>query len=884
MNHPLKFIMLLAVISLSSFQLNAQTNGTYTNNNGTGDGLWSIAANWTDGIMADATGIATLEASVDINTDTSVGSLVISNALTISSASNSTLTLTTPSGTDSNYLMQNNAATGTVTFDCNITISVSKRFKNAQDATTIFAAGNTLSTGTLGLNIQNYSSNPFEFNGVITGSGVFYAITGGDDGGATFGSTSDLSGFTGGFRTRKNSYLFNTTTIIPGVSTSIELEGNSNVTFTGINNYLGGINRDTQGNGSSVVTFSQSQNNMATLIVNTRPLALNFTPASTEIAFSGIGIMTGVVDLQNYASGVLRIGISSTTVSQTILDTWLLDGLEPADGTFTQDADGYIIHNTYTTTAGQDINWEDASSWVGGKIPSLSTDNVVIHGKVDLNSNVEINNLTIEHTSGVQEILDVQPGYSLIVNGDAITKDALRASSSSASSGSLILNGNITGNIRYNKWVNPVTSGNDLVASPVSQTFSSFEASSINLVENPSTTTQKLFGPFDQLNGVYINWDTSTNANDDIVPGKGYRAATNSGGTVVFQAQPDSPTIDVPVTLTDGGDLTYGKWNLIGNPYPSYLDFNTFFTDNRDQFDTGAFQAIYGYDGDASDGWTVWNSLNGEKLAPGQGFFVRTKTGGGTVTFTPAMRTIGSSDDFIQGRSANNLNIALAKLHLSNSSDTYSTDIYFVDNQTRGLDPGYDAGAYVGASNGIYTNLVENNTGIDMAIQALPYNDFNDVVVPLGIKGEAGIQLTIGLDTETVSIPSNINVYLEDNVTNTWTILNTGDYVFTPASTLNGTGRFYVHFSSSTLSTEDNLLNGLNIYSEQATKTVVVKGQLNSDTTAAIYDVQGRLIVQNALNTSNTTNTINVNALKSGIYIVELKSNTQNRTQKIIIK
>lgn len=66
-------------------------------------------------------------------------------------------------------------------------------------------------------------------------------------------------------------------------------------------------------------------------------------------------------------------------------------------------------------------------------------------------------------------------------------------------------------------------------------------------------------------------------------------------------------------------------------------------------------------------------------------------------------------------------------------------------------------------------------------------------------------------------------------------------------------------------------------------KTVVVKGQLNTDTSAVIYDIQGRLVLQQALETSNTTNTINVNALKTGIYIVELKSNKQNRTLKIII-
>ena len=83
--------------------------------------------------------------------------------------------------------------------------------------------------------------------------------------------------------------------------------------------------------------------------------------------------------------------------------------------------------------------------------------------------------------------------------------------------------------------------------------------------------------------------------------------------------------------------------------------------------------------------------------------------------------------------------------------------------------------------------------------------------MPLGVNGDAGTQLTIGLGAETVSIPSHINVYLEDNVANTWTLLNNSDYIFTPSAELSGTGRFYVHFTPTTLSTKDNLLNGLNI-------------------------------------------------------------------------
>ena len=280
----------------------------------------------------------------------------------------------------------------------------------------------------------------------------------------------------------------------------------------------------------------------------------------------------------------------------------------------------------------------------------------------------------------------------------------------------------------------------------------------------------------------------------------------------------------MPVSISDGDDPTYGKWNLIGNPFPSYLDFGAFFNENKSEFDEGAFQAIYGYDADDNDGsnFTIWNNLNSaNKITPVQGFFVRTKSGGGTVTFKPEMRTIGNSDDFIAGRSSTP-NYVFSELFLSNRSSNYTTKIYFVENQTRGLDPGYDAGAYAGSAKGIFTHLVEDNTNIEMAIQALPYNNFNDVVVPLGVKNEAGVQLTLGLNATTVTLPSSVNVYLEDNVTNTWTLLNNSDYVFTPSEELNGAGRFYVHFSTNVLSVDDNLLNDLHIYSNQSSKTTEV--------------------------------------------------------------
>ena len=210
MKKQLQFLILLAFLAFSSSQLNAQVDGTFTNNAGAGDGLWSTPTNWTGGIIADATGTATLEANVDIDADTTVGNLLINAAITISSPSNSTLTLTTAVAND---LIVNNFA-GITTVDCNLTLGINGRFENIAGATTIFANGNTIDSDTFGLTLQNESSNAFEFNGEVIGSGLFNTINSTGNGGATFGATSDFSTFSGDFKNRNHPFIFNSTSKI----------------------------------------------------------------------------------------------------------------------------------------------------------------------------------------------------------------------------------------------------------------------------------------------------------------------------------------------------------------------------------------------------------------------------------------------------------------------------------------------------------------------------------------------------------------------------------------------------------------------------------------------------------------------------------------------
>ncbi len=314
------------------------------------------------------------------------------------------------------------------------------------------------------------------------------------------------------------------------------------------------------------------------------------------------------------------------------------------------------------------------------------------------------------------------------------------------------------------------------------------------------------------------------------------------------------------------------------------MENNTKFNDS--------YGGVFGYDGNVADDWAVWNSAYSTAnptalIAPGQGFFVAASaTGPVNVTFLPAMRsagTTGNFDDFIPLRVAE-INVALSKLHLSDGSLDYKTDVYFIDGTTRGLNPGYDTGAYQGSSSGVFTHLVEDNSDVELAIQSLPYNDFNDVIVPLGVKSDAGVQLTLGLDAASTTIPSNINVYLEDNGANTWTLLNTGDYIFTPSVALSGTGRFFVHYSSTTLSLEENQWNSLHIYTTTSPKALFVKGRLNNFTTANLYDITGRLILSKILDHNSILNGIDISTINTGIYIVKLQTSEKIKTQKVIIR
>ncbi|WP_299119810.1 T9SS type A sorting domain-containing protein [uncultured Winogradskyella sp.] len=523
--------------------------------------------------------------------------------------------------------------------------------------------------------------------------------------------------------------------------------------------------------------------------------------------------------------------------------------------------------------------------------PSTSTgseDAYVLDGTYNVGTDIVLNRLFINNGATTT----VSAGQSITSNSGVINNGVLELNSVSTSYSSLISD-NVNGEVVYNRHVNQFassgssTGNNDLISAPVTNADQTFLVLRTANPDMPSGTIggvpSFLFGPFDNNANTYINY-TAADDNSVITSGIGYRTASTepTGSTFEFVGNAETGAISTPISVGTGSEF-----NLVGNPYPSYISLSSFLASNSSEFSPST-SGVYGYDGDATDGFTIWNQAYSDanptaKITPGQGFLVASKAGGGTIAFTPDMRTKGTTDDFIAGRFAN-LNLAHMKLQLSKGNSLYNTDLYFNDNASLGMDPGYDSAMFdeTTPAFAMYSHLVENNFGKDMAVQSVSYSDIDNVTIPLGINIAQGEQATVSIFEN--NIPEGITVILEDNVTNTFTNLLEGDYIFTPTTTLSETGRFYIHFSNTTLNTTENILNGLEIYTNANPKEIVVKGQLESKTTLQLYDIQGRLVNTQLLNTKDTKHTVDVSNLSAGVYVVQLLNNFGNRTQKVILK
>ena len=568
-----------------------------------------------------------------------------------------------------------------------------------------------------------------------------------------------------------------------------------------------------------------------TLTTTSTSYALN----QTTIEFNGTDQSIPRINVYN-----LKLSGSGTTFPATYL--YIANNFDP--GSIASTNQGTIVFNG---TASQTI---PAFGYY-----SLNVSNTV---GVTLNSNLSAPTLTI-NASG---ILNIAAGKQLTVSTSMTNNGTLNLLSTSGGGTATILTpASISGTNTANVEQYLASSRNWYMSSPVTGATASAGPTYYKYVEalNNGTT-----------------W-TSVNSGDTYALMTGYIVKPTAEATYSFNGTLNTGNKTIS-GLTSTATAKTG-FNLVGNPYPSYVKWSEALKTNLDQtmwyrtHDGSAYKFYTYHPVDGAGGIGVPATVT-DYIPPMQAFWVKVN-----ASQTGSLQFLNTSRDHKDGAGsvfrapkATNSEMKLLRLQVSNATENDETVLYFNANASDNLD-GYDS-----------QKMFNNNAAIPeiyttAGTEKLVINGMNDVKydteIPLGFVSGQTNSFSIKA-TELKNFEAGTRIILRDKVDVVDYELN-GDnaYTFT-SNAVNSTSRFSLLFKSPSIPTDIADTKNSNSYAfVNANNNIVIAAPEKA--TYSIYNSVGMLI-ENGKTTAKLQ-TANCK-LQIGVYMV----NVNNQTTKVIIK
>jgi len=593
---------------------------------------------------------------------------------------------------------------------------------------------------------------------------------------------------------------------------------------------------------------SVTQTPLATDVFPGQPVNVNITssatPSSEEkvyVRYSTDDFATSSVVLANFTgtagtatipalTGTVKYYVFSTTKvnPSTDYDMYTIKLINNSGLNYS-----YTVAGSWLTTA--DGNWSYTSTWQGGVVP-VAQQPVTIAHNVNIDQDVAVSSISIN----LNKTLTINTLKSLTVSG-TLTNNAGNTGLVVKSGGSLIEHNGVSATVER------VISGNEwhLISAPVSDAFS------------------------EMFTGKYLQKHTeSTNLYTDITdigipltPMKGFALWGDATGfTASFAGLLNTGSKSMAVTRSAAG--TGRGWNLVGNPYPSSINWDA----SSGWIKTNVANATYIHV--SSSTWAQYVNgagTNGgsQYIAPGQGFFVYVKDDGstsGTLAVDNTVR-VNNSTPFYKN-TANNL----VRLQVSGNEYTDEAVVRFLPEATAEFDYEFDALKLYGdvaEAAQIYTN----DGSQPLAINTLPETSSVPVGIHVGTSGTYTITAT-----ELTDLPV---AALEDIQTGIITDLLSNSYTFN-FTTGEDEQRFVLHFG--TVSVPETFNSTANIYSNG--KIAYVDLMNSSKGEISIYTITGQLVT-----TASAVQGINkFNLAISGNYIVKFIGNQNTIVKKVWIQ
>lgn len=358
--------------------------------------------------------------------------------------------------------------------------------------------------------------------------------------------------------------------------------------------------------------------------------------------------------------------------------------------------------------------------------------------------------------------------------------------------------------------------------------------------------------------------------------------------TVVYQAtgaetiNTGGYTIGVINTTSTPSEIPSHKgWNLLGNPYPSPVDW----------------LAPSGWDkSDINDAKYIWDGSNniytifigggspvgingGTRFIPSnQGFWVQSIVESGTVSINNATRVgdITGTPDFYKLAP-----IDYPLVSLLSYDDIYHDEIVvrFIEGTTAGFDINWDAMKLFSINPDVPQLSIRSGKQV-MALNTLP-EIYDDLCVPLNFQCAQNGNYNIKLTPRTYIEPG-IELYLRDDFENIMINMREDSIYRFYHHTSNAKERFKLYFNPS-----EDVINNItpetyfSVYSNGNTITIIKNTIKVISGDVIIYDMLGRIVYHGGLG-NDKKSTIQLN-LDNGVYIVSLVTGEYTHNAKVYI-
>lgn len=495
----------------------------------------------------------------------------------------------------------------------------------------------------------------------------------------------------------------------------------------------------------------------------------------------------------------------------------------------------------------------------------------------------------------------------LTLNGNMnVNGLALTLLSNSGGTASVYNNGGVVqgGPVTVQRWISPALNpgtGYRHLSAPVSNTtlddlttsnFTPVLNAAYNSSPNPGTVTpfpnifryndQRLSAPGSTFD---TGWESMTALTQPLVAGRGY--------TVNLTPQ----TVDFVGTLGNGPvniQLFRGAngpgWNLVGNPYPSPLDWS------QVTIPTGMDAAAYVYrsTGAYAGGYVSYvNGVGapGTQLIPlGQAFFVRASGGATTLALDNNARLTTLANPALNRTQETRPLLELALLAPNTAGAIAREDLLFVYQQpgaTLGFDGRYDA-LKLQLNGGQQPSLYQQAGPDALSIQGLP-----DVpqpqALPLTVYAPQAGSFTFE-PRQLLNFAAAAGIYLEDRLTGTWHDLRQGAYVAQLAQGSTAS-RFVLHLNAQRVTAVQSArLTGaeLQVYPNPAqghSVTVSAAGLPAGAVELRLLNQLGQLVRTAPLTSTGRLleHPLTVTGLPAGVYTVQLRTAAGAITRKLVL-